>query len=278
MKYFILVSLLSILAGSCTTPSVSPDRVSIDGRIYQLEWSDEFNNTGLPDSSNWRFETGFVRNHEVQYYTDKRIGNCHVENGLLHITAMNDSFEGHPVTSASIETKGLHNFKYGLIRVRAKMPHLGNGTWPAIWTVGINRDTVGWPLCGEMDIVEWVGKAPTMVLGSTFLPGANGGTAFRTFPYLVASPSILTDGFHDYAIEWDSTQVRYYFDNINYTTYRSSDLGPVSWAPLMKEHYLKLNLAMGGSIPPVGGGGPIDYSKFPYTFEIEYARYYKRVQ
>ena len=74
-----------------------------------------------------------------------------------------------------------------------------------------------------------------------------------------------------------STISKYYFDNLNYVTYNHGDLGVVSWAPLTKEHYLKLNLAMGGIIPPLGGGGPIDYTKFPYTFEIEYARYYKRV-
>ncbi|MDB5227848.1 MAG: hypothetical protein JWN78_2041 [Bacteroidota bacterium] len=280
-KIIYILPLLSVIS-SCLpiqtpiTPGAN-NTIKIGNRTYALQWQDEFNYTGLPDPSKWKFETGFVRNQEVQYYTDKRLENCKVENGKLLITALNDSFGDHPVTSASIETKGLQTFKYGYIEVRAKMPHLGTGTWPAIWTLGANHDAVGWPRSGEIDIVEWTGKAPTVVLGSTFLPDASGNTVFRSFPYVVSSPSVVTDAFHNYAIEWDSLQVKYYFDNINYVTYNHGDLGVVSWAPLMLEHYLKLNLAMGGTIPPIGGGGPIDYTQFPYTFEIEYARYYKRV-
>lgn len=265
---------------ACQDGFKDPDNgiVVIRGKEYELIWSDEFEYTGLPDSTKWGYETGYVRNNETQYYTDARIENCSVANGKLHITARNDTFEGHPVTSASIETLNKHQFKYGLIEVRAKMPHLGKGTWPAIWLMGVNRSEVGWPKCGEIDIVEWTGKAPTVVLGSTFLPDAAGtGMTFRSWPYIVSSPSVVTDAFHNYAIEWDSTQIRYYFDDINYTTYKQSDLG-VSWEPLKKFHYLKINLAMGGLIPPIGGGGPIDYSRFPYTFEVEYARYYKRVE
>ncbi|MFN8297237.1 MAG: glycoside hydrolase family 16 protein [Chitinophagales bacterium] len=251
--------------------------LTIGNKQYHLVWADEFNYSGLPDAAKWRFETGYVRNQEVQYYTDSRLENCKVENGRLYITALNDSFQGHPVTSASIETKGIQTFKYGYIEVRAKMPHLGKGTWPAIWTLGVNHDAVGWPRCGEIDIMEWIGKAPTVVLGSTFLPDSNGNAISRNWPYIVSNSYLLTDVFHNYAIEWDSTQVKYYFDNNNYATYTLSDLGSVSWMPLTKEHYLKLNLAMGGSIPPIGGGGAIDYTKFPYTFEVEYVRYYKRL-
>jgi beta-glucanase (GH16 family) len=255
----------------------SGNTITIGSKQYYLVWSDEFNYSGLPDAAKWRFETGYVRNQEVQYYTDNRLENCSVENGKLYITALNDSFQGHPVTSASIETKGIQTFKYGYIEVRAKMPHLGSGTWPAIWTLGVNHDVVGWPRCGEIDIMEWIGKAPTVVLGSTFLPDSNGNAISRNWPYIVSNSYLLTDVFHNYAIEWDSTQVKYYFDNNNYATYSLSDLGSVSWMPLTKEHYLKLNLAMGGSIPPIGGGGDIDYTRFPYTFEVEYARYYKRL-
>lgn len=279
MKNLFYASLVLLLS-ACLPVQVpilpgGSNTITVGNKQYRLVWSDEFDYTGLPDASKWKFETGYVRNQEVQYYTDSRLDNCKVENGRLYITALNDSFQGHPVTSASIETLGLQSFKYGYIEVRAKMPHLGSGTWPAIWTLGVNRDAVGWPRCGEIDIMEWTGKAPTVVLGSTFLPDANGNTVSRNWPYIVANTSILTDEFHNYAIEWDSTQVKYFFDNNNYATYSLSDLGSVSWMPLTKEHYLKLNLAMGGLIPPIGGGGAIDYTQFPYTFEVEYARYYK---
>lgn len=279
MKNLFYASLVLLLS-ACLPVQVpilpgGSNTITVGNKQYRLVWSDEFDYTGLPDASKWKFETGYVRNQEVQYYTDSRLENCKVENGRLYITALNDSSQGHPVTSASIETFGLQSFKYGYIEVRAKMPHLGSGTWPAIWTLGVNRDAVGWPRCGEIDIMEWTGKAPTVVLGSTFLPDANGNTVSRNWPYIVANTSILTDEFHNYAIEWDSTQVKYFFDNNNYATYSLSDLGSVSWMPLTKEHYLKLNLAMGGLIPPIGGGGAIDYTQFPYTFEVEYARYYK---
>jgi len=244
-----------------------------------LAWSDEFDEDGLPDPSNWQFETGYVRNEEEQYYTDARLENCRVFNGKLHLTARNDTFNGHPVTSASIETRGIQYFEYGFIQVRAKMPHLGLGTWPAIWMMGQNYDEVGWPHAGEVDIMEWTGKAPNVILGSTFLPNPLGEDelTFRTFPYVLASSAIATEAFHDYAIEWDEHKIRYYMDGVNYVTYYKHDLNDYSWAPLTQPHFLKLNLAMGGVIPPLGGGGPIDYTGFPYTFEIDYARHYVRI-
>lgn len=252
--------------------------VTIRGQQYVLDWSDEFEYSGLPDSSKWDYETGYVRNNETQYYTDARIENCKVSNGLLHITARNDSFDAHPVTSASIETSGKKEFKYGLIEVRAKMPYLGSGTWPAIWMKGVNDYIVGWPKCGEIDIVEWVGKAPVVALGSIYTQ-AEGSTKYaeRHWPYISINSDFFTKQFHNYAIDWDSTQIKFFVDNSNYVTYTKQDLG-VDWEPMVKAQYLKLNLAMGGIIPPIGGGGDIDYIKFPYTFEVEYARYYKRVE
>lgn len=252
--------------------------VTIRGQQYVLDWSDEFEYNGLPDSLKWGYETGYVRNNEAQYYTDARIENCNVNNGKLHITALNDSFNGHPVTSASIETFGKKDFKYGLIEVCAKMPRLGNGTWPAIWMMGTNRPQLGWPKCGEIDIVEWVGKAPVVALGSIYTQAA-GSTKYaeRHWPYISLNTDFFTNQFHNYAIEWDSTQIKFFVDNSNYVTYTKQDLG-ADWEPMMKTQYLKFNLAMGGIIPPIGGGGDIDYTKFPYTFEVEYARYYKRAK
>ena len=279
MKGGLLLAVTVVIVSACIPliPPFSPDDdgiISVNGRSYQLNWSDEFDYIGLVDPDKWGYETGFVRNDEVQYYTDARPENCWVSNGRLRITAHNDNFEDHEVTSASIETFGLYEFKYGFVQVRAKMPHVGNGSWPAIWTMGVNRPQVGWPSCGEVDIMEWVGRAPNVILGSTFLPDGNGDVTFRSFPYVLLSSQIATNDFHDYAIEWDSEKIRYYMDGVNYVTYYKSDLGPVSWDPLTKEHYLKINLAMGGLIPPIGGGGPINYAGFPYVFEIDYARHY----
>ncbi len=271
--FFVITGILSCQKTNTLTEDTT---VLIRGKKYVLDWSDEFNYNGLPDSMKWGYETGFVRNNETQYYTDARIENCRVYDGKLHITALNDTFEGHPVSSASIETFGKKSFLYGLMEVRAKMPHLGAGTWPAIWMMGINRPEVGWPRCGEIDIMEWVGKAPIGVLGSLYVQGSGSSKyAERHWVYISLDTKVFTDEFHNYSVEWDSTQIRYFFDDLNYITFTKADLG-ADWEPLLKEQYLKLNLAMGGLIPPVGGGGDIDYTKFPYTFEVDYARYYKQ--
>lgn len=277
-KYLACLCLMAACTKETNNTASDNGIVTIRGQQYTLDWSDEFENNGLPDSTKWDFETGFVRNDETQYYTDKRIENCNVSNGVLHITARNDTFDGHPVTSASIETFDKKDFLYGLIEVRAKMPHLGSGTWPAIWMVGVNHDIVGWPKCGEIDIMEWVGKAPVVALGSLYTQ-AETSTQYkeRHWGYINTNTSFFTDNFHNYAIEWDSIQIKYYVDDINYVTFVRQDLG-ADWEPFTKQQYLKLNLAMGGLIPPIGGGGDIDYTKFPYTFEVEYARYYKRVK
>lgn len=279
-KYLLSIFALALIV-SCKQDKLSAppaEGLLIHGNRYVLDWSDEFDYSGLPDSSKWEFETGYQRNNETQWYTDHRPENCRVENGKLLITALNDSFEGHAVTSASIETLNKKDFQYGLLEIRAKMPHLGSGTWPAIWMLGSNSVTVGWPRCGEIDIMEWIGKVPLGVLGSVYAQGSASSTyTERHWPYLSLKTEYFTDQFHNYAIEWDSTQIKYYVDDANYVTYTKRDLGR-DWEPFSKAQYLKLNLAMGGSIPPLGGGGDIDYSKFPYTFEIEYARYYKRVE
>ncbi|HUM52362.1 MAG TPA: glycoside hydrolase family 16 protein [Chitinophagales bacterium] len=282
MKKIFSISFIFSVLISCQKEnkptSLNDGTVMIRGNKYKLDWSDEFDYTGLPDATKWKFETGFVRNNETQFYTDKRIENCNVNNGKLYITALNDSFENHSVTSASIETKGIKDFKYGLIEVRAKMPHIGSGSWPAIWMLGINHDIVGWPKCGEIDIMEWIGKFPTVVLGSLYVQANNSTTSTeRHWPFLNINTDFFTEQFHNYAIEWDSTQLKYYVDDANYTTFTKQDLG-ANWESVMKAQYLKLDLAMGGSIPPLGGGGDIDYTKFPFTFEVEYARCYKKVE
>ncbi|WP_460674681.1 glycoside hydrolase family 16 protein [Larkinella ripae] len=260
-KLFLITGIFSAFFLSCKhKPEPEP--------TYKLVWSEEFNYTGLPDSTRWTYETGKRRNSEAQYYRAKRLVNSRVENGNLIITALNDSLPSNPISSASIITKGKTDFLYGRVEVRAKMP-TGKGTWPAIWMKGINEDTVGWPTCGEIDIMEWLGLAPQFVFGSLHKPDAAGQDA----PLLSISPATadLSDAFHVYALEWDETEIRMYLDDFNYAIYKASDMAAVGWAPFTKPHYLLLNLAMGGS-----SGGTIDSSKFPFIFTIDYVRYYKK--
>ena len=270
-----VIVLLALIALGC---SKNKPADPIVGSGWNLVWAEEFDYTGLPNSDFWSFETGYVRNNEEQYYTNQRLENCIVKDGYLQITALKDSFRNHAITSASIETKDKVSFKYGRIEVRAKLPKLGLGTWPAIWTKGDNYDTVGWPYCGEIDIMEWVGRIPTVILGSIYSKAQSSTVIKEGHKFYVAdSSSFLTEYFHNYVIEWDSTSISYFLDDIKYGTLTIDDFGS-DWDPLTKSHYLKLNLAMGGEIPPFGGGGPIDYTKFPFTFIVDYVRYYEKTE
>jgi len=274
MKFFLVV-LIAVTFLGCKKQFVSmktsegKEDVSTDTG-YQLVWSDEFNYSGLPDSSKWNYETGYKRNNEAQFYQAKKKANSNVKKGLLTIIAIYDSTKRHSITSASIITKNKMSFQYGRIEMRAKMP-TGSGSWPAIWTMGVNRDIIGWPGCGEIDILEWFGQAPQYVVGSIYTITAEGKDTSRVTPYVPADSSSLSTNFHIYAIEWDSTQIKYFYDNINYVTYKASEVTGEEWAPFTEPHYLLLNLAIGGV-----GGGTIDYSKFPFTYQIDYVRYYRR--
>ena len=236
---------------------------------YKLVWSDEFNYTGLPDPNYWNYEKGYVRNNETQYYVANSLANSKVSNGVLTITALYNKGQEHPVTSASIITLNKISFKYGRIEVKAKMPN-GTGAWPAIWLLGNDRATVGWPGCGEIDIMEWLGRAPQFISGSIHTITTSGNETSRVTPYFVLNYNSLPSHFHTYAIDWDSTAISYYYDNVMYAKYRATEFTHTEWEPFTKPFYLLLNLAMGGT-----SGGSIDYSKFPFKYQIDYVRYYK---
>ena len=133
--------------------------------VLELIWSDEFDANGAPNSANWGYNTGTGDNgwgnNESQYYTD-RLDNAIVENGVLKITAKKESFGGSEYTSARLITAGKFEFTYGRVDVRAKLP-AGGGVWPAIWMLGANFGTVGWPACGEIDIMEYVGNNLSLI-------------------------------------------------------------------------------------------------------------------
>src|SRR5215469_12052083 len=130
---------------------------------WKLVWSDEFDKPGLPDSTKWGYETGFVRNHEKQFYTGGRRENARVENGTLIIEARKEQYKDAEYTSASLTTQGKASWAYGRIEMRAKLP-TGRGIWPAFWMLGTGHGKgVKWPDCGEIDIMELVGFHPETV-------------------------------------------------------------------------------------------------------------------
>lgn len=237
---------------------------------WQLVWSDEFEGDGSPNLQWWDFEEGYLRNNELQYYTRQRLENCRKENGMLVIEARRDHFEGHAVTSASLTSRRSASWTYGRFEVRAQLA-AGRGTWPAIWMLGDNIGEVGWPHCGEIDIMEFVGYDPDTVHGTVHTTAYNhiqntarGGSTVR---------DDLTQSMHVYAVEWEPHEIRFYVDDELYYTFENDQLGDDSTWPFHRPQHLKLNLAIGGDW---GGSQGVDPAIYPTQFLIDYVRVYQR--
>ncbi len=236
---------------------------------WNLVWQDEFDGTTL-NKKNWTYDTGGGGwgNNEMQLYT-KRPENSRVENGILTIQAIKevDSYGGSPYISARLKTQRLQAFQYGRIEARLKVP-AGQGVWPAFWLLGEDVNQVGWPNCGEIDIMEYVGQHPTQFLGTMHGPGYSGGqglTRSQTMPYNIS------DDFHTFAIEWDQDQISWFYDDVRYSTYTRADVGDRQWV-FDHPFFIILNLAMGGTL-----GGRVDPDlQFPVQYLVDYVRVYQR--
>jgi beta-glucanase (GH16 family) len=247
---------------------------------YKLVWADEFSRDpdGLPDPTKWSYEEGFIRNHESQYYTKARLENARVEHGQLVIEGRKEDYvydtsvdhETKPAhyTSAALETIGKADWLYGRIEVRAKLP-AGKGVWPAIWMLGSNIKTpgVGWPRCGEIDIMELVGKQPNTIHG-TLHYFANGKHAAQGKEIPLAHPEA---DFHVYAAEWTPDRIDIYVDDKKYNSFPTSLADNAGQNPFHQPQYLILNLALGGD-----WGGPIDDTIFPQRMTVDYVRVYQK--
>ncbi len=237
---------------------------------WKLSWNDEFDYQGLPDAEKWNHEVGFIRNNEKQYYTRQRLENTRVENGSLLIEARKEGYkENAEYTSASIHTAGKKEWTYGRFEIRAKLP-TGKGTWPAIWMLGKNIGQVGWPKCGEIDIMENVGYDPETIVGTIHC---------KSYYHVIGTQKSATikvptcmDKYHLYAIEWYDDRIETFVDNKHYFTFRNEGTGDNEW-PFDKPHYLILNLAIGGAW---GGQKGIDDSLFPHKYYIDYVRVYDK--
>ena len=234
---------------------------------WELAWAEEFDYNGKPDAGYWGYEKGHIRNNELQYYTDQ-LENVTVGDGVCTITAKLEDTDS--ITSASINTLGKYDIQYGRIEVRAKIPS-SLGTWPAIWMMGINRSEVGWPACGEIDIMEHVGYDPDQVHANihtkayNHVQGTNKGNSID-----VPDPS---DGFHLYALEWYTDHMDFFFDDSLYFTFQNDMAGdPDTW-PFDQPHYLLINLAYGGGW---GGREGVDTTQLPQRYVIDYVRHYTR--
>jgi beta-glucanase (GH16 family) len=231
---------------------------------WNIVWDDEFNGTAI-NSAIWKFEAGNNNgwgNSEREYYTG-RTNNAYVSGGLLHIVARQESTNGFSYTSARMKTEGLYAKTYGRIQWRARLP-AGTGMWPALWMMGTNISSVGWPSCGEIDVVENNGANPTFVQGSLH-SNAGGPTAIYNF-----TGGDATTNFHTYLLDWDASSIRWYVDGHLYETQTSQ-------APFNAPFFFLMNLAVGGqyvgnpSIADINAG-----TAFPAEMQVDYIRVYEQ--
>lgn len=226
---------------------------------YQLVWSDEFNNSIGPD---WVFETGAGGwgNNERQFYQSQ---NATVSNGNLVITARRESVGGAQYTSARMITRGKKSFQYGRIEARIKTPK-GQGIWPAFWMLGddISNPNIGWPKCGEIDIMEQINNDAT-TLGTPHWD--NNGWNYRP-----ATTPTTNNEYHVYSVTWDASAIRWAVDGVQY--HQFSILNNVeSTHEFHRPFFILLNIAVGGNLP----GQTIDDSRFPHQMLVDYVRVYQ---
>jgi beta-glucanase (GH16 family) len=246
--------------------------------VWNLVWRDEFdgpNGSGV-DSTKWVTETGGSGwgNNELEYYTH-RLLNAHIENGALVIKALQETYTGpdgvtRNYTSARLKTQGKFSLTYGRIEARLKIPY-GLGMWPAFWMLGTDIGQVGWPACGEMDIMENIGREPSMVHGTIHGPGYSGGNGLGG-SYSLSNGRRLADDFHTFAIEWEPNVIRFYVDGLLYKTRTPADLPANSSWVFAHPFFILLNVAVGGSWP----GNPDASTVFPQTMTVDYVRVYQR--
>jgi beta-glucanase (GH16 family) len=230
---------------------------------YTLAWADEFDGASV-NTNDWTFETGASGwgNQELQNYTNG--GNASVTNGKLIIEARQ---EGAAYTSTRMITKGKRFFKYGRIDIRAKLPE-GQGIWPALWMLGESISTVGWPACGEIDIMELVGHQAGTVHGTGHWSNANGDHAQFGQSKTLSGGSKFSEEYHVFSIIWTSQSIKWYVDDVLYNTL---SITPADLSEFQQEHFFIFNVAVGGTWP----GNPDATTVFPQRMIVDYVRVFQ---
>lgn len=259
---FIVLSSVVFLFGSCKKDmqqSKSTANNESKATSYTLVWSDEFNGSSV-NTADWNFETGGGGwgNNEKEYY---QAANATVSNGYLVITAKKQRVKANSYTSARMNTKGKRQFTYGKMEARISVPMV-QGLWPAFWMLGANIDTVGWPKCGETDIMEHI-NLENLIYGTIHWDN-NGHVQYGS------STTTTPADFHVYSVEWDSASIRWYVDGVQYLTADISN-NINSTEEFHKPFFIILNLAVGGNWP----GQTIDDSKLPASMYVDYVRVYQ---
>ncbi|MBL8131789.1 MAG: glycoside hydrolase family 16 protein [Anaerolineae bacterium] len=251
-------------SGAEATPETAAEIETPEG--WALVWHDEFDGEAI-DESSWTYDLGAGGwgNGEAQHYTD-RPENARIEDGMLVIEARQERYMGSYYTSARLKTEGLREFQYGRIEARVRVP-AGRGLWPAFWMLGSNIREVGWPDCGEIDIMEYIGREPDLILGTIHGPGYSGALGLSKWN---RQEYDIADDFHTYAVEWDENQITWFYDGVEYSTYTRADVGERDW-PFDQPFFIILNLALGGQFP-----GPIGLDVvFPTQYVVDYVRVFQ---
>ena len=252
-----------------TVPSPTPH-----GPYTNLVWSDEFNGT-LLDATNWNIETGGTGNGngELQYYTNGQ--NISFAGGSMIITARQENPANYQCwygtctyTSSRITTAAKREFTYGRIEARIQIPY-SQGLWPAFWMLGNNIGTVGWPNCGEIDIMENIGREPNIIHGTVHGPGYSGANGLGG-PYTLPSGA-YHDAYHVFAVEWEGNVFRWYMDNTLYFTLTRATVETHGQWVFDHPNFILLNVAVGGAWP----GSPDGTTVFPQQMKVDYVRVYQ---
>ncbi len=294
MKTTKLISSISLALVAIIFTGCELDETQEVATKNNLVWADEFDTDGAPNPQNWNFEIGDGTdqgipgwgNNELQYYTD-RPENVKVENGLLVITAREESFQGSNYTSARLTTRGLFEKQYGRFEARIKVP-FGKGYWPAFWMLGVPETTTvngveveeEWPLIGEIDIMEYVGDEPNVAFGTIHGPEYCGNANIcdnePITKEFILEESRYDSEFHIFGIEWSPNRINFYIDDVLYQSITPKDVedetdGEGVWVFNDRPFYIILNMAVGGGLP----GNPNAETIFPQSMVVDYVRVYE---
>ena len=268
-----IYAVLLIALYSCETDNVQ----TIQKRNWQLVWSDDFSGAAgtTPDAAKWKFDIGVGPNNdgwgnaELQYYTNRPVNASLDGNGNLAITAKKEVFAGSAFTSARIKTAGLFTQAYGRFEANIKTPW-GPGIWPAFWLIGSDADTVGWPQCGEIDIMELRGQKPNVISGTVHGPGYSGaGGISKSFAF---ENNRFDVDFHLFAVEWGKDYIDFFVDNTLYQRITPANVTG-KWV-FDHPFYIIMNVAVGGNYL----GFPTNQTPFPQTMFVDYVKVYKEAE
>jgi beta-glucanase (GH16 family) len=275
-----LIPLLLAVAVLCLSCGGGATLQPPPAKGFTLVWSDEFNGAdgSTPDASKWTYDIGGKGwgNNELECYTNLA-QNAQIRGGNLVITALQQSGYAcsggttNNYTSARLKTQGLFSQAYGRFEARIKIP-AGQGMWPAFWMLGNNISSAGWPTCGEIDIMENVGKEPATVHGSLHGPSTTAPTSDATATFSLPTGQNFAGDFHIYAVEWEPGTVRFYADTSLYATFISSQWPAGGTWVFDHPFFIILNVAVGGN----WHGSPDNTTQFPQQMLVDYVRVYTK--